>query len=81
MEAAQTIFERNLTPDLLPVRLLGVGASRLSGKTARQGDLFVGEARDRQQVLDRTVDAIRGQFGAAAVRRVSSLDQSDVNEV
>lgn len=79
-QAAQAIFERSLTLDLLPVRLLGVGASRLSRETARQGELFDGEARERQQVLDRTVDAIRGQFGAAAVRRGSSLDRSRRDE-
>ncbi len=79
-KAAQAIFERSLTLELLPLRLLGVGASRLSRETARQGDLFDGEACERQQVLDRTVDAIRGQFGAAAVRRGSSLDRSDRDE-
>jgi hypothetical protein len=76
LEAAQTIFERSLTPDLLPVRLLGVGAVRLSGETVRQGNLFDGESRARQQLLDRTVNAISGQFGAAAVRKGSSLDRS-----
>jgi DNA polymerase IV len=81
-EAAQTIFERGLTSEMLPIRLLGVGASRLTGgEKARQGNLFDGEARQRQQVLDRTVDAIRGQFGAAAVRRASSLARSDEKEV
>lgn len=67
-EAAQTIFKRSLTLDLLPVHLLGVGASRLSWETALHRDLFYGDARKRQGVLDRTVDAIRRQFGAAAVR-------------
>ena len=43
-QAAQTIFERSLTPEMLPIRLLGVGASRLTRETARQGDLFDGEA-------------------------------------
>jgi DNA polymerase-4 len=76
-QGAQTIFERSVTPDLLPVRLLGVGASRLTREAARQRNLFDGEATERQQELDRTVDAIRGQFGAAAVRRASSLDRSD----
>jgi hypothetical protein len=55
-------------------------ASRLRRETALQGDLFDGEVRERRQVLDRTVDTIRVQFGAAAVRRGSSLDRSDKNE-
>ncbi len=79
-QAAQTIFERGLTAEMLPLRLLGVGASRLTGEMARQGSLFDGAATERQQVLDRTVDAIRGQFGAAAVRRASSLDRPDNKE-
>jgi DNA polymerase IV len=76
-QAAQTIFERGLTAEMLPIRLLGVGASRLTREAARQRNLFDGETTERQQELDRTVDAIRGQFGAAAVRRASSLDRSD----
>jgi hypothetical protein len=68
-ETAQTIFERSLTPDLLPVRQLGVGAGRQCRDTALQGDLFDGEDHQRRRVLDRTVDAIRRQLGAAAVRR------------
>ena len=79
-QAAQTIFERGLTAEMLPIRLLGVGASRLTGEAARQRNLFDGETTERQQVLDRTVDAIRGQFGTAAVRRASSLDRPDEKE-
>ncbi len=37
-QAAQTIFERGLTSEMLPIRLLGVGASRLTGERARQGE-------------------------------------------
>jgi hypothetical protein len=43
-------------------------------EAAVQGDLFDGRQREvRQQALDRAVDAIRDEFGAAAIRRGSSL--------
>jgi hypothetical protein len=79
-EAARTIFERSLTPDLLSIRLLGVGASRLSRDMALQGDLFDGESRERQQLLDRTVDAIRGQFGSGSRPQGQFAGSVDKNE-
>lgn len=73
-QAALEVFERGLTRDLLPVRLLGVGACRLTRDAAVQGDLFDASLRERQQSLDQTIDAIREQFGAAAIQRASLLD-------
>jgi DNA polymerase-4 len=75
-QTAQQVFQRGLSPDLLPVRLLGVGATRLLRGPAVQGDLFDAGKRERQHSLDQTIDAIRGQFGAAAVRRASLLDRT-----
>jgi DNA polymerase-4 len=72
-QAAQALFERSLTSDLLPLRLLGVGAGRLVRGVAQAG-LFDGEERRRQQDLDQAVDAIRDQFGAGAIRRGSLVD-------
>jgi DNA polymerase-4 len=72
-QSAAGLFERELVPELLPVRLLGVGVTRLTSDTAVQRDLFDGAVRERQGALDQTIDAIRGQFGAGAIRRGSLL--------
>ena len=58
---------------LLPLRLLGVGAGRLTRDDLVQGELFGAEETERQAAVDRVVDAIRGQFGTAAIRRGSRL--------
>jgi DNA polymerase-4 len=80
-QCAQQIFERSLTGDLLPVRLLGVGATRLTRDAAVQGDLFDEGERQRRQSLDQTIDAIRGQFGTEALRRASFLDRTPQDEM
>jgi DNA polymerase-4 len=67
--AARELFERSVSDEMLPLRLLGVGAGRLTRDVAVQGDLFDGEQRGRQAALDKAVDAIRGQFGPSAIRR------------
>jgi DNA polymerase-4 len=72
-QTAAALFERSLSRELLPVRLLGVGVTRLTSDTAVQRDLFDGGVRERQGALDQAIDAIRGQFGAAAIRRGSLL--------
>jgi hypothetical protein len=74
-QAAKVLFERTLTAELLPVRLLGVGGTRLTTNGTIQGDLFDSGVRERQTSLDRAVDAIRSQFGAAATRRRCAVDK------
>jgi DNA polymerase-4 len=76
-QTAQAIFEHGLTRDMLPLRLLGVGATRLTGEPAAQRSLFDADERNRQDALDQTVDAIRKQFGNAAVRRGALVDRID----
>jgi DNA polymerase-4 len=76
-QTAQAIFEQGLTRDMLPIRLLGVGATRLTSETAAQRSLFDSNERDRQHALDQTVDAIRKQFGSSAVRRGAVVDRID----
>jgi DNA polymerase-4 len=78
-QAAMSLFERTVSKEVLPIRLLGVGASRLTQETAVQGDLFESDSQARLGKLDRTIDAIRQQFGSAAIQRgrvVSKPNQS-----
>jgi DNA polymerase-4 len=75
-QTAAALFERSLARELLPVRLLGVGVTRLTADAAVQRDLFDGAVRERQGALDQAIDAIRGQFGTAAIRRGSLLGGS-----
>jgi DNA polymerase-4 len=72
---AAELFERSLTQELLPVRLLGVGVTRLTCDPAVQHGLFDGEVRQRQGAIDQAIDAIRGQFGTGAIHRGSLLDR------
>src|SRR5262249_51194825 len=76
-QSAKELFQRSLTPDLLPVRLLGVGATKLNRDAVMQGGLFDGETRRRQQAVDQAVDAIRNQFGRDAIQRGSLVDRPD----
>jgi DNA polymerase-4 len=67
--AAMQLFERSLTDEMLPLRLMGVGASNLSRDGIVQGQLFGDEERKRGETLDRTIDAIRARLGSDAIRR------------
>lgn len=68
---AAGVFERSLTRELMPIRLLGVGAARLARTGSVQRQLFDADEKEQQTALDQTIDAIRGQFGAGAIRRGS----------
>jgi len=71
----QVLFERSLTRELVPVRLIGLGATRLAREGDVQPGLFDTDVRERQGALDRAVDAIRSQFGSSAIQRGSFLDR------
>jgi DNA polymerase IV len=73
-QAALQLFERSVTEEVLPLRLLGVGASHLTHEGMVQGQLFDDAERKRGAALDRTIDAIRGRLGPGAIRRGSFLD-------
>jgi DNA polymerase-4 len=70
--AALRLFERSVTDEVLPLRLLGVGASHLTRAGMVQRMLF--EDDGRGEALDRTIDAIRGRLGPGAIRRGSLID-------
>jgi DNA polymerase-4 len=74
-KAAAELFERSLTRELLPVRLIGVGATKLTREPIAQGDLFDEQRHARQEALDKTIDTIRGQFGTGSIQRGSLLDR------
>jgi DNA polymerase-4 len=75
--AAADLLQRSLTPDMLPVRLLGIGISNLTRSEASERDLFATSSTDRQASLDNVVDAIRDQFGSGAIRRGLAVDAPD----
>ena len=74
--SAAELFEESLADEMLPLRLLGVGATRLTREAAVQGDLFDEGQRARHAALDKAVDAIRGHFGSAAIGRANRLDRA-----
>ncbi|MBA3727391.1 MAG: DNA polymerase IV [Armatimonadetes bacterium] len=78
--AALSLLNKALTPDILPVRLLGIGAIRLTRDEAVQGLLFGEVARVRDKALDSTIDAIRGAFGNGAIQRGSRLDHIETRQ-
>lgn len=79
-QAFVELFERSLAADVLPVRLLGVGAVKLTRDTLVQKELFGEETRERHGALDTTIDAIRGQFGTEAIHRGSQLDRTETRQ-
>ncbi len=72
--ATLQLFGRSVAGEVLPLRLLGVGASNLTRGGPAQGQLFEDAERKRAEALDRTIDAIRGRLGRGAIRRGNLLD-------
>lgn len=61
-----------------PLRLIGVGVSNFAPRARQLSLLEAASERpdEREQDLERTVDAIRSKFGAKALRRAELLDAS-----
>ena len=76
-KAAADLFDRSLSSELMPVRLLGVGATKLTREPIAQGSLFEDDSNERESALDETIDTIRGKFGAGSIQRGSLLDKAE----
>lgn len=70
--AACRVFER-LWDKKTPIRQLGVSTSKVQTDAGRQYNLFDLQKFDRLEVLDRTVDKIRGRYGEDSIMRASFL--------
>lgn len=53
----------------IPLRLLGVSASRITGSDIYQYNLFDGEKYERLGKLDSAIDSIRSRYGSDAIKR------------
>jgi DNA polymerase-4 len=68
-QAAVEIFEKRVSDEWLPLRLIGVGLTNLMREGPVQGHLFEDTWRRKQRSVDQTVDEIRRQFGDKSIRR------------
>lgn len=71
-EAACRIFPK-LWDYKTPIRQIGVSTSKVQTDAGRQYNLFDLQKYDRLEVLNRTVDEIRGKYGEDSVMRASFL--------
>jgi DNA polymerase-4 len=74
-KAAADLFEQNFSGVFSTVRLLGVGATKLTREPVVQGDLFEIESHQRDSALDQTIDIIRAQFGTDSIQRGNLLSR------
>jgi len=61
----------------IPLRLLGVSASRLKENEPYQYNLFDGEKYERLGKLDSAIDSIRSRYGSAAIKRGRFIPSPD----
>ncbi len=73
-QTAADLFQTRVANEWLPLRLLGVGATRLVRDEAVQHDLFGQAWRAKQRALEGAMDAIREQFGRSSIRRARQMD-------
>ncbi|MFT5300512.1 MAG: DNA polymerase-4 [Mariniblastus sp.] len=72
-DVARALLRKVRVEDRRGVRLLGIGVSNLTNETKRQQNLFDQETEVKSNRMDETADSIRDRFGAAAVKRASSI--------
>ena len=75
-KAAAGLLERSLTSELMPVRLLGVGATKLTREPIVQRNLFEESSHPRESEIDQSIDSIRAKFGSKSIQRGSLLEKS-----
>ena len=73
-QTADSLLRSRVPGQWLPLRLMGVGATKLVREEQVQHDLFGQAWRARQKALEGAMDAIRDQFGRSAIRRARLLD-------
>ncbi len=71
------LFQTRVANEWLPLRLLGVGATRLVRDEAVQHDLFGQAWRAKQRAIEGAMDAIREQFGRSSIRRARQMDNPE----
>lgn len=71
---------REMWKSRIPLRLLGVSASRLSDGGFYQYNLFDGQKYERLEKLDTAIDSIRSRYGSEAIRRGRFLPPKGTGE-
>ena len=79
-QAAADLLARRLPSRRGAIRLLGVGVSGLETEQPRQGDLFDGQRREKQQKLDEVTDRIQDRFGSTALKRAAAIERTPRTE-
>lgn len=74
-KTAAALLDSSLSKEFMPVRLLGIGASKLTRMPTLQGSLFEDSSQERDSALDQTIDTIRAQFGIESIQRGSLLEK------
>jgi DNA polymerase-4 len=74
---AKALLQKLLKFDLLPARLISVGAVRLVRPGEIQGGLFDTKIIKKQGEIDRTLDAIKEKFGSESIGRGVFLTSDD----
>jgi len=74
---AKALLQKLLKFDLLPARLISVGAVRLVRPGEIQGGLFDTKIIKKHGEIDRTLDAIKAKFGSESIGRGVFLTSDD----